>query len=190
MRATTFMLRPLSDFESHEASLFFLQLEDLSKGLWDGLQDIGPEELAWQLTPGTNTIGMLLAHIAITEVFWISVLTERAFLCEQVLGIGSDDDGMPMPHDAKPPELLAGRTLSYFGDLLLKARENTRKWLMSLTANDLDRDIEVRGRTQTQTMNGRWMLFHIVEHQAGHYGQINMLRHLYRAMTPARPTRA
>lgn len=187
MRATTFILRPVPDFESEEASIFFGQLEELSRGLWEGLQDIGPEELAWQPTPGMNTVGMLLAHIAISEVFWITVLTERAFLCEQVLGIGSDDDGMPMLHDARPPELLQGRTLSYFGDLLLKARDHTRKSLMPLTSADLDRDIEVRGRTKTQTMNGRWILFHIVEHQAGHYGQINLLRHMYRATTPARP---
>jgi hypothetical protein len=26
-----------------------------------------------------------------------------------------------------------------------------------------------------------WALYHIVEHEAGHYGQINLLRHQYRA---------
>ena len=28
----------------------------------------------------------------------------------------------------------------------------------------------------------RWILYHILEHEAGHYGQINLLAHQYRLL--------
>ena len=55
------------------------------------LKDITPAELQWQLRPGMNTIGMLLAHLAIVEVFWLHVAeghaTEENML--KCLGIGN-----------------------------------------------------------------------------------------------------
>jgi hypothetical protein len=30
--------------------------------------------------------------------------------------------------------------------------------------------------------NVGWALYHAIEHFAGHYGQVNLLRHQYRAM--------
>ena len=174
------LLEPISQFESAEASLFFGQLEDLSHRLWACAEGISAEELGWQLTPGTNTIGMLLAHIAITEVFWTSVLLERAFLCQQVLGIGSDDDGLPLPEGEPPPSGLAGKGPAFYRDLHLRAREHTRSAVAPLADSDLLREIEHRSREDRVTLNGRWILYHMVEHHARHNGQIGLLRHLYR----------
>lgn len=175
------LLNPHPDFKSAEPALFFAQLEDLSKRLWDAVRDATPAELAWQPYPGMNTIAMLLAHIAITEVFWVSVLTERAFVCEKVIGIGPDDDGMPMPEDGAPPPTLAGKALPFYQDLLMRARENTREALVGMADGELAREIEHRRRDGVQTLTGRWILYHMVEHLAGHYGQIGVLRHLHRA---------
>ena len=38
------------------------------------------------------------------------------------------------------------------------------------------------GRDDTELQfNRRRIYYHLVEHYAGHYGQINLLRHLYKA---------
>jgi hypothetical protein len=34
-------------------------------------------------------------------------------------------------------------------------------------------------------LNIGWALYHLVEHEAGHRAQINLLRHLHRARRPA-----
>src|SRR6266705_1799597 len=50
-----------------------------------------------------NSIGMLLAHIAIVEVFWTRLALEdrpMPFEVHDVLGMGLDDDGMPLKADA------------------------------------------------------------------------------------------
>jgi uncharacterized damage-inducible protein DinB len=174
------LLAPLEAFESAEAGLFVAQMDDLSRRMREDTRDLSAAELAWQPAPGMNTAGMLLAHIAIVEVFWISVLAEGAFLCQQVLGIGGDDDGMPLAAGGQPPAVLAGRGLEFFDDLLARARRNTVALVQPRPQEALVREIQHRRRDRTVTVTGRWILYHLLEHQAGHYGQILMLRHLYR----------
>ena len=38
----------------------------------------------------------------------------------------------------------------------------------------------VRMNGQVRILNVRWILYHVLEHQAGHYGQMLLLRHQYR----------
>jgi len=179
------VLEPIEEFGSVEASLAFGQLEDLTRRIWPLVEDADAAELAWQPAPGMNTIGMLLAHIPIAEAFWVAELTQKAFLCEQVLGIGPDDDGMPLPDGGLPPKNLDGKTLAYYRDLMMRAREHTRMVLAPLDDADLTRPLERRSPKGTRILNGRWILFHMVEHLGGHLGQIGLLRHLYRLQPDA-----
>ncbi len=134
--------------------------------------------------PGLNTIGMLLAHIAIAEVYWTQVgpLGMATFESESVIGIGGDDDGMPLAAGGSPAAPLMGRELAYFDDLLARARAHTKHALAGLTDADLEREISRPGPggTVKGVVNLRWILYHMVEHEAGHYGQINLLRHQHR----------
>jgi hypothetical protein len=36
-----------------------------------------------------------------------------------------------------------------------------------------------------RVLDGGWVLYHLVEHTAGHFGQISLLRHLYELAHPA-----
>lgn len=175
------LLTPLPEFASPEASLYVAQLDDLTRRLREDLREATPEQLAWQAAPGTNTAGMLLAHVAIAEAYWASIAAERAFVCEQVLGIGADDDGMPLPEGAAPPPVLAGKGIAWYFDLLMKSRENTHALIAPLTTADITRTMELRRRNGTIAINGHWILYHMVEHFGGHHGQINLLLHLQRA---------
>jgi uncharacterized damage-inducible protein DinB len=130
-----------------------------------------------------NTIGMLLAHIAVVEVFWTQVgpLRQTEFETESVLGIGIDDDGMPLAEGAAPPPGLSGRDLAFFDDLLRRARAYSRPVIAGLRDADLDREItRTRRDGSIHVADIRWILYHMVEHLAGHYGQINLLAHQYR----------
>jgi uncharacterized damage-inducible protein DinB len=175
------VLAPLPEFTSPEASLYVAQLDDLTRRLREDVREATPEQLAWQAAPGTNTAGMLLAHMAIAEAYWAAMAAERAFVCEKVLGIGADDDGMPLPDGGLPPQGLAGKSAAFYFDLLLEAREYTREAVTPFTAADLAQPIELRRRTGTVPANRHWILYHMVEHFAGHYAQVNLLLHLQRA---------
>ena len=170
-------------YRSREVGLFVAQMDEQSQRLTDDLAGLTPEEAAWQPAPGMNTIGMLLAHIAIVEVFWVQIgLAQEPERIEGVLGIGVDDDGIPQPAGGSPPATLAARDLSFFRDLLERARAHTKQKTAGLPDEDLD--IVVRRRRRSgleEEFNKRWVLYHMLEHEAGHYGQINLLRHLYKA---------
>jgi uncharacterized damage-inducible protein DinB len=98
-----------------------------------------------------------------------------------VLGINIDDDGMPLPEGAPAAATLAGRSLAFYDDLLSRSREYTKRTLAQMADADLDRQVTRTRRDGTNELfNVRWVLYHMVEHLAGHYGQVNLLSHQYR----------
>jgi uncharacterized damage-inducible protein DinB len=157
------------------------QLDDLNRRLIEATRDLAPDSLEWQPAPGMNTIGMLLAHIAVAEAHLTAVGLEGKAQSDlrAVIGISTDDDGMPLPPDGRPPAVLAGRPFAFFHDLLVRARENTRRVATRLEDADLARQV-VRQRPDggKRVFNLDWVLYHLVEHEAGHLGQILLLRHL------------
>jgi uncharacterized damage-inducible protein DinB len=177
------IMSPKPGTASPIAGLFLWQLDDQSRRLSEDTRGAAPEELAWQPAPGMNTIGMLLAHIAAVEVGWLRAAVhglDRDSI--EVLGIGKREIGLPLPDDGAPPPSLACRELPYFDDLLERSRVHTRTAIAALTDADLDR----RFRTPATWEPGSefegtigWALYHVLEHEAGHYGQINLLRHQY-----------
>jgi uncharacterized damage-inducible protein DinB len=170
-------------FRSAAAGVLMASLDDQHKLLLLDVADITPPELEWQPKPGMNTIGMLLAHIAIVEVFWTQVGPEAKsqYECESVLGIGTDDDGMPAPEGASPPPGLAGKPLAFYQALLAKARAYANRAAARLTDEDLGRVFRrTRRNGNVEELNVRWVLYHMLEHFSGHYGQILLLRHQYR----------
>jgi uncharacterized damage-inducible protein DinB len=177
------------DCRSREAAWFIAQLDDQSGRLGPDIAALTPDALAWQPAPGMNTIGMLLAHIAIVEVFWTQVgpLGLTAYETESVLGIGIDDDGMPIPDGAPPPAGLTGKPLAFYVDRLARARAYSRRAIAALADADLDRVILRTRRDGSQhECDMRWTLYHMVEHFAGHYGQINLLAHQYQVTVSPR----
>ena len=173
-------------YRSEEAASFVAQLDELTRLLAEDTRDVRTAELEWQPAPGMNTVGMLLAHIAIVEVWWMENAI-RGLPVEEVdfhgfLGIGMMDDGMPLPPRGGHPESLRGKKLAFYQDLLRRARANLRTLAKTLTRKDLERSRRrFRRDGKVHAYNARWVYFHLVEHFAGHYGQILMLRHGYRA---------
>jgi uncharacterized damage-inducible protein DinB len=183
------LLQPAEGVTSRVAGTFLWQLDDLNRRLTLDTRGATAEELAWQSAPGMNTIGMLLAHVAVIEVGWIQVAVLRfdRWEEERVLGVPHEAFGMPLPEDGAPPALLQGKDLAYFDDLLERARVHTREALAPLSDDDVERTFErPRPNGDVVEANVGWVLYHLVEHLAGHYGQILMLRHQHRALAGRR----
>jgi uncharacterized damage-inducible protein DinB len=177
------ILVPVAGVPSRVLGLFLAQLDDQSRRVTEDTRTVTPEELAWQPAPGMNTIGMLLAHIATVEVGWIQVgaLDLKQWEVERVLERPFAEFGLPLPEGGAPPALLAGRDLEYYDDLLKRARGHTREALLPFTDADVDRRFDfIRKNGQPFEGNLGWVLYHVLEHEAGHYGQILLLRHQYR----------
>jgi uncharacterized damage-inducible protein DinB len=169
--------------------LFLWQLDDQSRRLTEDTRGATADELAWRPTPGTNTIGMLLAHIALVEVGWVSRgVLGKGWSVPEALPLDWPEGGIPLREHATPPAVLAGKELPWFDDLLARARKHTRAAVAALSDDDLDRRFRVTAAWEPDAefeATVGWVLYHILEHEAGHYGQINLLRHQYRVQTRA-----
>jgi len=185
------LLRPAEGFRSREAASFYAQLEDQARILRESVQGITPPELEWQPERGMNTVGMLLAHNAIVDVFWTQLailgITDTDSL--QAIGISMDDDGMPLAPDAEGPANLKGKPLAFYEDLLARGRTFVREAWAKVSDAEMDKQItRERPDGSKRVLSVRWAMYHILEHYAGHRGQVQLLRHLYRATvgTPSR----
>ena len=127
-----------------------------------------------------NTAGMLIAHCAMAEVWWLTIAWRGIpykgageGMFAEMLGIGPEDDGLPLDSDGTHPEALAGKTFEEYFEILSRAREATHEALHGWTDEDLALTYEANNRTYTR----RWTLYHAAEHLAQHIGQIGLLAH-------------
>ena len=155
-------------------------LDDQSRRLRETVAGLGVEHLEWQERPGRNTIGLLMMHLAGTEIGWLHVgcagrpHEDIVPVMREHLGI--DPGGMPLPEDGGHPENLKGRDLEGYFDLLARARSATHELLQSWDDASLDTTFGGDG----MTFSHRWVLYHLLEHFAAHFGQILSLLHCMR----------
>jgi len=142
-----------------------------------------PMKLGWQPTVGVNTIGMLLAHIAVVEVSWVRAGVQlQGWDIRDVFPLlweeAASDAGA-----RQPPAGLAGRDLDYFDDLLTRARTYSREAIRSLDDATLDQRYRVRfpGHTGTEFEAPSLDALPRAGASVAHYGQINLLRRLHRS---------
>ena len=170
-------------FRSETIGRFLWQMDGQRRALITDTRGLTPEVLGWQPAPGMNSIGMLLAHIAYAENHLTQIGLEAKATSDttSAIGISEEEEGMPLADGAPPSPALAGRDLAWFDGLLERARLHTRRIAMTLAETDLAREVRrKRPDGSERIFNVGWVLYHILEHEAGHHGQINLLRHLER----------
>ncbi len=183
------LLAPLPGYRSDWVARFVWQLDAQRASLLASVDGLEPETLAWQPHPGMNTIGMLLAHIAFAETHLTQIGLEGRATSDPkpVIGISEAEEGLPLAADAPPAPALDGKKLAEFADMLSRARAYTKRVARGLDDADLERRIERPPRPDggRRVFNVAWMLYHILEHEAGHRAQILLLLHLRRARAGA-----
>ena len=175
-------------YASQEVASFVAQLDDQLRHQKEQTRTLTPADLEWQPAPGMNTIGMLMAHQAVVEVGWTGIgiedLQRNEIPFREILGIGDkDDSGVPLAPNAAPPLGLAGKDLAFFDDLLDRARQHLKRVAAGVRDSDLTL---IRSRTrpngELRELEVRWILYHMLEHFAGHCGQILLLQHARQAL--------
>jgi len=159
------------------------QLDFLLASLRRRMRDAIVAQLEWQLRPGVNTVGMLLAHLAVSEAYWVAMFSpsvgDADEIIRAVIGIHGDDDGMPLPAHGAHPQSLSGKSVADYFDLLDHARAATHSVLRGWEDNSLEETSTVDG----EEISRAWMLYHLVEHFAHHRGQIALLDSLRKTAT-------
>ena len=174
-------------YASQEVASFVALLDDQLRRQKEQTRTLTPADLEWQPAPGMNTIGMLMAHQAIVEVGWTGIgiedLQRDEIRFQEILGIGDEDDGVPLAPDGAPPAALAGKDLAFFDDLLDRARKHLKRVAAGVKDSDLTL---IRSRTrpngELRELEVRWLIHNMPGHFAGHFGQILLLQHARQAL--------
>ncbi|MFX1254234.1 MAG: DinB family protein [Promethearchaeota archaeon] len=160
---------------SPRVATWYSQMEKVRKRLLEKVEKIADKAL--DFTPkerNFETIGTLLLHIAAVEWSWIF---------EDIDGKEMDFEEWKYAFALRPsvnlPQL-TGQGKQFYLNRLHKVRDEVYQRLIRLDDQDLDQIIEDSSGYQVSI---EWILFHIIEHEAMHVGQIGMLSRLYNLQT-------
>lgn len=138
------------------------------------VKDISVEELKWQPYPDCNPVGALLLHIySVNEVLRIKYLKDRALTDEE-----TEKHHANVSLGEHLPKVITDHPLEYYLDKL----EASRNRLLS-EISELDEAAFYKIKKGYDPENGcnlAWVLYHIVEDEINHKGQIVLLRKLYK----------
>lgn len=151
---------------------YVAQLEEVRERTRRYTDGLSPRQLAWHPGPDVESIGTLLIHIAAVEVSWIQEDLLRRPMGEEWKIAFPIRFGLTQVSD---------RPLEFFWDKLDTARVETRAALTNLTDVDLDRAVvplDQEGSTNPGQFTIEWILYHLVEHEAHHKGQIAVMKRL------------
>jgi hypothetical protein len=162
--------------------LFAAQFDDQLARLKKEVGSLTVDQLEWQQKPGMNTVGMLLAHLSLVEVWWIRVAPnqiewepEGKALIQKICGI--EDDGLPLPAEGMHPAYLKGFTAEKYLVILAKGRRVIHTEMKKWRDKDLDKLYTL---AKTNHFSRTWTLYHVLEHFASHLGQILLVKHMMR----------
>lgn len=115
----------------------------------------------------SNSIGALLAHIAVVErSYHVLTFEERLMSAEE-----TESWSVALKLGAEGRRVLRGQPLEHYVHNLNEARETTLKALAARDDDWLERSVVVAPR-----INAHWAWFHVAEDEINHRGQIRWLR--------------
>ena len=122
---------------------------------------------------GAHSIGGLVLHIGEAEWFWMQMVVSGHKLTDEDKEAACWDILDDLERVAQ-----RGYTAEFCLSEIEKIRNQTRDVLFSYNDKDLERIITFERKGQATEYNLRYILHHLIDHEAQHKGQIFMLKRL------------
>ena len=151
-------------------------LREVREQLRDVVADLTVEETSAKLMPSTHSIGQLILHCGEAEWWWIhSVVSERP--------IDREEAKQKAHWDVLMDENFAEH--GYTAEFCVSEIDQISDWSLEVLAklqdHDLGRLFGYENREGERIEKSlRWILHHLIDHEAQHKGQILMLKRLLR----------
>ncbi|MFQ5796359.1 MAG: DinB family protein [Candidatus Bipolaricaulia bacterium] len=160
-------VRPVPGLDP-QVGLLLAMLDDGTKEWREelGELEVPDEAVVWQPFPQGHSIGAVILHIAEAEAFWLQEVADgRSHLLEELEALLSEEIDQYAVHWPTPPK----RPLTWFYEQHDRIREEIRHTIRRLA------DPEHLGRRGKREYTLRWMLHHVITHEAYHGGQAVLL---------------
>jgi len=162
---------------SPQIGRYVAQMNEVRSDLKGELKDLSIEQIDWHPDEQTESIGTMLLHIDAVEWSWIH---EDIFGRPDSEYPGDWSEAMPIRVSAPQVQ---GRPVEWYLQKLDATRERTLEVLGGFTDADLPRlvgESEPRPGQEKRSylFTIDWIIWHIIEHEATHVGQVELLRRL------------
>lgn len=135
-------------------------VQSLHDDIFKAVEPLGHAEINWSHPALSNTIGILLRHIAGSERYWIG----------QVAG------GRRLDRDRTAEFTREPLHKALLIEQLRTAHQEVQEVLRSLSAAELAAPIDVAYRGDTRRVARLWAIVHAMQHTAYHLGQIQLFK--------------
>ncbi len=150
----------------HDIGKMVSMLENLRVRIIYSTQGLNQDQTDFLLDDKANRIGAMIMHLAATEVYYQAYTFEsRGFNEEEK---AKWETALNLGDEARAE--FVGKPIQYYLDIWAEVRQKT---LDTLKTKDDKWFAQLAKGGQT---DNHWAWFHVMEHQANHMGQINMLR--------------
>ncbi len=147
-------------------------LEDLRNETIKGVSHLTKEQLLQDPIPGEAPIGAYLMHLGEVDLHWLEVISgvkqSEELKKRSYSDVWYDPSGEPAP----PKEPLE---LNEYLETIKITRSHFLDYISTLSDSDLEEIITFKGITKDFKFSKKWIIYHIIEHEAHHRGQMFML---------------
>lgn len=172
---------PPSLYADPEIGLLLSLLTQTTQEWREQLGNVPREVVNWQTGADGQSIGGLLLHIADVEGFWLhEAISGQVRPPEVVAALLSEETDQANARWPMPPD----QPLDWYYARLEEVRAQTLAWVQVLHNAD---QMLVHPAREGKTYTARWLLGHVVTHEAYHGGQAVLLSLLH-ARTAASPS--
>jgi uncharacterized damage-inducible protein DinB len=166
------VLSPAEGF-SPGIGFFVSGMDEVRGQLQAAVGGMTDQQLGRRAVSGAHSIAALVLHIGEAEWWWMQC---------NVYGhkLTAEDGQAPYWDVLKDPDGVGSKLYSaqFCLDEIAKIRKQTRDLLASFNDDDLERIISFERRGELHEHSLRWVLHHLIDHEAQHKGQILMLKRL------------
>lgn len=154
-----------------QVAILYATVRDTFNRLVDLVYDVGLEELVYKGPSGDeNSIGQLLRHLAIVDLYWVYRLKNEPLPSKLQETYG------PMLDENRELPQVANYSLEQLMQNYQEVQSMFYKECMNLKEEDLQREVFYE-KGETATI--RWGIWHIADHNRYHQAHIGRLRKLY-----------
>lgn len=161
---------------------YLAMLEDCRRDTKTTVQDMDEESLAWRLAERDSSTSDLLYHIAFVEADWLYAEVLQESVPRKLAEY--------LPHEDRDA---AGRLNHAAGETLesLVSRLDAVRVNLMTTYGSMDyADFRRLRRLPKYEVSPEWVIYHLLEHEAEHRGQIRLLKRKWAEAGPISVTRA
>lgn len=156
-----------------EIGRYLWMMEDMRAKTRQSLVGITSAALDWAPLPATNTIGSLLYHIAAVEAGWFYIDVLQRTIPEDLFS--------HLPYNTQDEHghltVVANRSLSEHLATLDAIRARVLAGFGTMSLEEFYR----RRPSDNSEVTPEWCLYHLIEHEATHRGELDMVRQLAEA---------